>query len=230
VTDQQPPTALADGTIDARDMHIGAMDPGATGLGAMPSGSAGTHPGGRAPKWLRRAIARLEGPSPLDRNVAMMEPVAERLGSGPQGAALRGEWLGHALHPLVTDMPLGCWIGSGLLDLVGGRSSRRASQRLVGLGLCFVPLTAATGMADWSRVEDQRVKRVGSAHAAGNTLVATMYLLSWRARRRGQHARGVMLGLGGGLLAWVTGYLGGHMSFARATGTGPRGGLDDARG
>ncbi|MCU1346022.1 MAG: hypothetical protein JWL70_2288, partial [Acidimicrobiia bacterium] len=56
--------------------------------------------------------------------------------------------------------------------------------------------------------------------------VGTFYLLSWRARRRGQHARGVALGLTGGMLGWLTGYLGGHLSFGRGVGVGDRG-VDD---
>src|SRR5947208_13414497 len=36
-------------------------------------------------------------------------------------SALQGEWLGHPLHPALTDFPLGCWMCASLLDLVGGR-------------------------------------------------------------------------------------------------------------
>jgi hypothetical protein len=74
-----------------------------------------------------------------------------------------------------------------------------------------------------SVVSDQRVKRVGAVHAIGNTMVALLYYRSWRARRRGHHFSGVVLGMTGGLLAWGTGYLGGHMSFARGAGMGERG-------
>jgi hypothetical protein len=80
-------------------------------------------------------------------------------------------------------------------------------------------------------VDDQRVRRVGAVHALGNVMVAGLYLGSWRRRRRGRHASGVALAMLGGGLAWGTGYLGGHMSFARGTGVGERGlspALDDA--
>jgi hypothetical protein len=123
----------------------------------------------------------------------------------------------------MTDLPLGCWISSGLLDLLGGKSGRRASRRLTGLGLLFVPPTVASGWADWSSTTDQRVKRVGVVHAVGNVIVAALYFLSWRARRQEHHARGKILGLLGGSLAWATGYLGGHMSFARGSSVEERG-------
>jgi uncharacterized membrane protein len=177
----------------------------------------------RAPTWLTRQVDALEQDERLDRPIERLEPIAGKLAAGSTGDALQGKWLGHAFHPLLTDFPLGCWAASGLLDLVGGKRSRRASQRLVGLGLMFVPITAATGAADWSVVKDQRVKRVGAVHAIGNTAVAVLYYRSWRARRHGHHFSGVILGMAGGLLAWGTGYLGGHMSFARGAGTGERG-------
>jgi uncharacterized membrane protein len=181
-----------------------------------------------APTWLTRQVDALEQAEGLDRAVERLEPLAAKLAAGSTGEALQGKWLGHAFHPLLTDFPLGCWAASGLLDLVGGKRSRHASQRLVGLGLAFVPLTAATGMSDWSVVDDRRVKRVGAVHAIGNTLVAALYYRSWRMRRRGRHLTGVVYGMAGGLVAWGTGYLGGHMSFARGAGTGERGLHGDA--
>ena len=179
-----------------------------------------------APEWLRSALRTIERSTSLDPAVERITPVLETVGAGARGDALRGSWLGHALHPLLTDLPLGCWIGAGLLDVVGGPRSRVAAQRLVGLGLLFVPVTAASGMAELAVVDEQRTRRVGVVHAAGNSMVAMLYLLSWRSRRRDHHLRGVALGLAGGSVAWVTGYLGGHLSFARAVGVGPRG-LDD---
>jgi uncharacterized membrane protein len=136
---------------------------------------------------------------------------------------LRGEHLGHALHPLLTDLPLGCFLSAALLDLVGGRSSRRAAQRLVGLGLLMVPPTAASGLVDWSDVQEPRSRRVGIVHAIGNTAVAACYFASWRARRRDHHLRGRLLGFVGGALAVGTGYLGGHLTLARGVGHGERG-------
>ena len=131
--------------------------------------------------------------------------------------------MGHSLHPLLTDLPIGCWTSSWFLDLVGGRGSRRASQRLIGLGLVFVPITAVTGTADWADTGDERVRRVGVVHGVGNVIGALLYWKSWSARRRGQHLRGVVLGQFGAAVVTVTGYLGGHMAFARGSGDGERG-------
>ena len=176
-----------------------------------------------APAWLRKDVQMLEENESLDKLVDAARPVGDAMSSGRRGEILRGEWLGHALHPLLTDLPLGCWISSGLLDLFGGKSARRASRKLTGLGLLFVPPTVASGWADWSSTEDQRVKRVGVVHAVGNVVVAVLYFFSWRARRDERHLRGKVLGLMGGGLAWATGYLGGHMSFGLGSSVEDRG-------
>jgi uncharacterized membrane protein len=177
----------------------------------------------QAPGALRAAVDGLERAQVLDRAGDVLQPVAAKLGAGPAGDVLRGEWLGHALHPLLTDVPLGCWIGAGLLDVLGGRSGRRAARRLVGLGLLATPVTVASGLADWAEVTEPGARRVGVVHALGNTVVAVLYAASWRARRREHHVVGVAAALAGGALAVGTGYLGGHLSFARSVGVGPRG-------
>lgn len=181
--------------------------------------------GGRmeTPEWLRSQVAMIEENAALDSLGDRIAPIADTLGSGTGGDVLRGEWLGHALHPLLTDLPLGCWLSAGVLDVFGGRSSRKAAKRLVGVGLLLVPPTVATGLADWSEVKDPKVRRVGVVHALGNSVAAMLYFMSWRERRRGRFLRGKALGMLGGTVAIGTGYLGGHMSFARQAGTGERG-------
>lgn len=166
------------------------------------------------------AAQRLEGDERLDAVVTALSAPAELLRRGPVRALLGGRWLGHALHPLLTDFPLGCWIGAGLLDLLPARASRPAAQRLVGLGVIFAVPTAAAGLSDWATVTDRRARRVGAAHAGLNTGVAGSYLWSWSLRRQGQHRRGVAVAIVGASAAWVSGYLGGHMSLRQRVGTG----------
>jgi uncharacterized membrane protein len=188
-----------------------------------PSGSRVT-----VPAWLARMMERVEAERRLDPVVSVMTKVAEPLSANGTGEILRGEWLGHALHPLLTDLPLGCWLGAGLLDVVGGRPARPAAQRLVGLGLLMVPPTAAAGLVDSTATDDPRARRVAAVHGAGNALVAVLYCRSWSSRRNGRYGRGRLFGLAGGLLAWYTGYLGGHLSLGRGVGQGLRGlDLDD---
>jgi uncharacterized membrane protein len=128
-------------------------------------------------------------------------------------SVLQGDWLGHPLHPMLTDIPIGFWTAATVLDVVGGRQMRPASQRLVALGLLSVPMTVAAGLADFSGISSTRERRVAAIHAAGNASATGAYLASWFARRRGNHWRGAMLALVGAAVATGAGYLGGHLSF-----------------
>ena len=175
---------------------------------------------------LYKLLSRFEHEESLDRTAEQLDKAAATVAAGTRQSLLRGDWLGHALHPLLTDFPLGCWLSAGLLDIFGGRSSRRAAQRLVGAGVLFVPPTIASGLAEYRELGQQRTRRVAVVHAGGNAIVALLYLSSWLARRRGEHARGVMMSALGGLGALGTGYLGGHLSFARGSGMGERGVID----
>ena len=80
---------------------------------------------------------------------------------------LRGDWLGHAVHPVLTDVVIGTWTSASVLDLLGGPDSTAAAQRLVGAGLLAVGPTAWTGWAEWSTA-GPREKRVGLVHALTN--------------------------------------------------------------
>ena len=51
---------------------------------------------------------------------------------GPVKDGLSGTWLGHPLHPVLTDLPIGAWSSSFLLDVLGGKSARKARRRMAG--------------------------------------------------------------------------------------------------
>lgn len=161
----------------------------------------------------------LENSEALDAPVRLIQPKVEAaFATGVRGEVLRGDWLGHAVHPVLTDVVLGSWTSATVLDLVGGKESRRAAQRLLGLSLLAVGPTAWTGWAEWSAAGD-REKRVGLVHAATNGLAIGAYASSWLARRRGDHRSGVRRALVGAAIATVGGYLGGHLAAARKVGT-----------
>ena len=173
-----------------------------------------------APDWLSSAIRTIEKTALLDVAGAPLRALA---GGLPPGAhrALRGEWFGHAVHPLLTDYPLGAWISASLLDIFGGKRARPAATGLVAFGVVMTVPTAAAGLAEW-KAADQVSRRVGVVHASINGVVAGLYAASAVARLRGRHWRGVGLALAGGTGAWVSGYLGGHLSLVRKVGTADR--------
>ena len=168
---------------------------------------------------LTDAVHHIEGAEGLDRPAAAYERALAPLGRpGPVHDLLTGRPLGHAAHPMLTDIPIGCWTSATVLDLVGGRDARRAATRLVGLGVLAAVPTAATGAAEWLET-DRESKRVGVVHANANGLGLALYGASWVARRRGRHGWGKALALAGMAVATVAGHLGGHLTIARNVGT-----------
>lgn len=170
------------------------------------------------PSPLLQLALQLEDESRLDAAVdeiaSAIEPV---LGKPEVKALLGGRWLGHAVHPLLTDLPIGFWTSATVLDLVGGRRSAVAARRLVGLGVISAVPTAVTGWSDWLSL-DRPLRRVGVVHAASNAAAIGLFATSWLARRKGHRARGIALGLLGGAVASGAGHLGGHMTVARGAG------------
>ena len=160
---------------------------------------------------LDRAVEQIEQATSLDGAADRVgDIVAQAIPNGPRKDFLSGTWLGHVLHPMLTDLPIGFWSSAFVLDLVGGKKSRPAAEFLVGLGVLSALPTAATGASDWSDTEGG-TRRVGLVHAAANTSALALYAWSWKARRQQHHARGVALGLLGATAATVGGYLGGHL-------------------
>src|SRR6476619_231299 len=158
------------------------------------------------------ALERLGNDERLDGVSRLLEQVTRVLPErGAVKDALTGRWLGHALHPMLTDLPIGFWTSAFTLDLLGGRKHRATSQRLVGIGVLSALPAIATGATDWSDATDEE-RRVGLVHAALNTAALACFTASWLARRRGRHARGVLWGLAGSTVATGGGYLGGHLT------------------
>jgi uncharacterized membrane protein len=172
-----------------------------------------------APPALVAALRHIEHAEGLDRPAAVLERVASAVARpGTVHDALVGSWLGHALHPLMTDLPIGFWTSASVLDLVGGAAARPAADRLLGLGVASALPTVATGLAEWLHA-DQPARRVGVVHVNANSVGIALYTASWLARRRGRRAAGVALALAGATAATVGGYLGGHLATARKVGT-----------
>ncbi|MGH2949567.1 MAG: Rieske 2Fe-2S domain-containing protein [Solirubrobacteraceae bacterium] len=146
--------------------------------------------------------------------------VRDLIGPGKLKDALSGSWLGHALHPMLTDLPIGTYTSALLLDWLGGRDSQAAADRLIGLGLLSTAPTVVTGYSEWadSEVGDAEVRRIGIVHAAANVTTASLMAASWVARKRGARGRGRLLALAGGATMGAGAYLGGHLSLAEGIG------------
>ena len=151
---------------------------------------------------------------------AIAKKVRSAVPKGPVKDALSGTQLGHAFHPLMTDVPIGTWMSSVILDLIGGEDGESAADKLIAAGLAATLPTVASGWSDWADTEpaSDGVRRVGIVHAAVNGTAAAMFAASYAARRRGDRGRGKLLSLAGISLVGAGGWLGGHLSYAQGVG------------
>jgi nitrite reductase/ring-hydroxylating ferredoxin subunit len=161
----------------------------------------------------------------LDRvaDVATFDKVIEparravRAALRPQGLkdALHGTWLGHALHPVLVQVPVGSWVSAGLLDAVP--PLRPAATALIGTGVVAAVPASLAGAADWSE-QDVGVRRLGALHALANTAALSLYVGSLVARGRGRGTLGRVLSYTGLGIATGSAAVGGHMSYAQSSG------------
>jgi nitrite reductase/ring-hydroxylating ferredoxin subunit/uncharacterized membrane protein len=158
----------------------------------------------------------------LDALDALSEPLQQGARRViPQGSQLKdvlsGTWLGHPLHPPLTDVVVGTWTSALLLDLLGGERSEEAADGLVAAGVIAAVPTAAAGLSDWAELRGPS-RRVGFVHALGNVTALLLHVLSLGARRRGDRSRAVGLSMFGYAVASGSAWLGGHLSFVNGVG------------
>jgi nitrite reductase/ring-hydroxylating ferredoxin subunit/uncharacterized membrane protein len=166
-----------------------------------------------APGVVEDILTRISGAGSLDR---VAKPVAKAVTKAVAGRPLKdllsGTWLGHPLHAMLTDVPIGSWTSAFVLDVAGGERARPAAKTLVGVGVVTALPTAASGLSDWSDLLGGE-RRVGLVHAAANTVAVGFYSLSWLARRKGRYGAGLWWGFAGAGVATLGGFLGGHLSY-----------------
>jgi nitrite reductase/ring-hydroxylating ferredoxin subunit/uncharacterized membrane protein len=145
-------------------------------------------------------------------------------GEGPQRRAIKdllhGSFMGHPLHPLMTDIPIGAWTMTALfdaLDLCGNRRYRDAADLTLVAGVAGAVCAALTGLADWSDTKDEP-QRVGMLHAILNSAALTSYLTSLFARKREARRFGLLTAFAGYGLMTAAAYLGGELSFGMQLG------------
>jgi nitrite reductase/ring-hydroxylating ferredoxin subunit len=167
---------------------------------------------------LHQLLDRLEHAEPLDRLADPIDQVTRPLLRSPGASRLlSGAWLGHRLHPMLTDAVIGPWLSASVIDLVGGKAGRPAARRLVGIGVISAVPTAAAGLHDWLDY-GSKVRRDGLVHALANTIGLLLQIASWVARSRGDHRRGAALSAGAMAASGAGAYIGGHMSFVLGAG------------
>lgn len=157
------------------------------------------------------------GTSPLSERVAVVQdrvygPLTEQVRRSP----LHSDVLGHSLHPPLTDVVLGCWLSTSVLDLAGGVESRHAATLLAGVGLVASVPTAIAGAADYAELSGEP-RRIAAVHALGTDAAILLVAASLVARLRGDHRSGVRRAAAANLVLAVAGFLGGHLALTRGT-------------
>ncbi len=164
-----------------------------------------------------------------------LEPIADRLQPAIAGALgadgsigpkvadlLHGTWLGHPLHVVLTDVPLGSWTAAAVLDVLeektGSRAMGRGADAAIAVGLAGAAGAAITGLADWSKIGGGQPRRIGLAHGLLNATATACYVTSLCLRRTHSRRAGRRFALLGLMVSSVAAYLGGHLVFKEKIG------------
>lgn len=159
-----------------------------------------------------------------------LEPIAGRLqpsvataldpggAIGPKAAKiLHGTWLGHPLHVVLTDVPIGSWTAAAVLDLLeentGRRSIGQGADTAITVGVIGAAAAAVTGLADWSKIGGGQPRRVGLVHGLLNATALACYVTSLCFRRNHSRRTGRQLALLGYIISSVSAHLGGHLVY-----------------
>jgi nitrite reductase/ring-hydroxylating ferredoxin subunit/uncharacterized membrane protein len=161
----------------------------------------------------------------LDRVAKPAEKTVEKAFPGETGRAvkdaLHGRWLGHPLHPVLTDIPIGAWMMAQVFDTLAATRKTRAydeaARVCITTGLLGAVGAAVTGLADWSETgRDSR--RIGFVHGMINIAATGLFLTSALMRRRRKTSGAVAASSTGFAVAMAGAYLGGALVYSREIG------------
>ncbi|MCX4405628.1 hypothetical protein OG840_29475 [Streptomyces sp. NBC_01764] len=163
-------------------------------------------------RWLT-ALDRIERSVVADPAIRVLQRGIRSFPLGEVRDLLRGRPLGHPVHPVLVQVPIGCWLSAAVLDIVP--AGHRAPTTLTAVGLAGVAPASVAGWADWADLPPEQA-RVGLAHALSNVVAVAFYTASLTARLRGRSTKGRLWSLGGLTAVAVSGALGGHVAYRQA--------------
>ena len=143
--------------------------------------------------------------------------------AGPIGReaknALHGVWLGHPLHPVFTDVPVGAWSTALALDCAanGDPGMRKAATFAMGVGLLGALGAAVTGLTDWSETDGES-RRTGLIHGLLNITATSLIAAAYLQRRSDSDASGRACAWTGFGIAVASAYLGGDLVYRQRIG------------
>jgi len=144
-------------------------------------------------------------------------------GPGGQRAKnfLNGTWIGHPLHVILTDIPIGAWTTALLfdaLDLASGRDRfAKAADTSVAIGIAGALGAAVTGITDWQDA-NAPARRLGMIHGILNLSGTGLFAASLVSRKRRSRTAGRFLSLLGYGVITAAARLGGQMVYQHRVG------------
>jgi uncharacterized membrane protein len=141
----------------------------------------------------------------------------------------RAKLLGHPIHQMLIVFPLGLLAMALIFDIIhlatGVGYWSEVAYWMIAAGIIGGLVAAPFGLIDWLGIPaNTRAKRIGAWHGGGNLIVVLLYAASWwfrRAEPQNPMMVAYMLSFGGGLIALVTGWLGGELVDRLAIGVDP---------
>jgi nitrite reductase/ring-hydroxylating ferredoxin subunit/uncharacterized membrane protein len=187
-----------------------------------------------------------------DTNAPPAEPASERIAESVQNIVkavigsnrkpprlfktlLNGSFLGHPLHPVLTDVPIAAWLIAAIFDIIwlinpeSASWAARGAQAAVLIGFLGALGAVATGLTDWSDTFGHE-RSVGFLHGLINSSATLLYLISLLLRYNvfsgsidlslsaAESVAGAIVGFVGLALIFYGAFLGGDLVFANATG------------
>jgi len=135
--------------------------------------------------------------------------------------AVHGVWLGHPLHPVFTDLPLGAWTTGLVLDAMAATRNEpvleQAADMAIAVGLVGAAGAAVTGLTDWSETSG-RSRRTGLLHGLLNIAATTLYAAAYVLRRNGSRSTGQTCAIAGYGIALGSAWLGGDLVYDQRVG------------
>jgi nitrite reductase/ring-hydroxylating ferredoxin subunit/uncharacterized membrane protein len=129
---------------------------------------------------------------------------------------LHGTWLGHPLHPALTDVPIGAWTSAAVLDsmeLAGNDQFKSGADAAVAIGLAGALGAAVTGLTDWTGTSNKK-RKLGLMHALLNITATGLYVTSLILRGKSESRKAaISCSMAGYGVMTAAAWLGGHLVF-----------------
>ena len=176
---------------------------------------------------INKIIGFAESPAWLESAADKIQPAVLNAfeSAGTRGKAIKnflhGTKLGHPLHPILTDIPIGAYTTTAVMDvmeLFGNDGVKRGADTSLAIGLVGAAGAAATGAADWTGTSGQN-RRIGLMHATINIGATVLNIASLMLRKK-KTSRKLAIGLSFAALGVtaLAAYLGGHLVYGEQMG------------